>query len=346
MKPAKNGRLSFWTIEIEMIDKHTLEVLEFPKVLNLIAGKALTLLGKEEILKIRPLFEKEAIESKLTEISQMKDIVNFGDPFPLVRVEDPREIIKKATVPEIFLEPSEFLLLKSFVQCVGDLHGYSKEERSKFPAIDAYLSKLRAFPELIKDINKTIDDNGEIKDSASSELRKIRRELQDKRRSIQRLLDKMLSGSKKQSGTHDDIITQRNGRYVITIPSNMYRSDIGILQDRSQSGATLYVEPKEAVNVNNRINLLQQEERLEIIRILKLLTKEVAERAQALAENANVVGTLDCIHACANYSNKIEGASPSVAAKAEFDFRNARHPLLIEQFDKIEDVIPADVSLD
>ena len=329
-----------------MIDKHAIKVLEFGKVLNLIAGKTLTPLGKEQVLKICPLFDKTEIELKMTEISQMKDILNFGDPFPLVRIEDPREILKKATVAEIFLEPSEFLLLKSFVMCVNELHGFSKDEREHFPVIDNYLTKLRAFPELIKDIDKTIDDSGEIKDGASKELRKIRHEQIDKRRSIQRLLDKILSGSKKQSGVHDDVITQRNGRYVITIPSNMYRSDIGILQDRSQSGATLYVEPKEAVDVNNRIILLQQEERLEIIRILKVLTKEVAERSSAMSENAELIGAIDRIHACANYSNEIKGAKPAVVEDAEFEFKDARHPLLIEQFEKIEEVIPADISLD
>ncbi len=329
-----------------MIDKHTLDVLEFGKVLNLIAGKSLTPLGKKQALKICPLFDKTEIELKMTEISQMKDILNFGDPFPLVRIEDPREILKKSTVPEIFLEPSEFLLLKSFVLCVDALHNFSKEEREHFPQIDSFLSRLRAFPELVKDINKTIDESGEIKDSASKDLRKIRNELIDKKRGIQRLLDKMLSSSKKQSGAQDDVITQRNGRYVITIPSNMYRSDIGILQDRSQSGATLYVEPKEAVEVNNRIILLQQEERLEIIRILKILTKEIAERNLPLTENAEIVGTIDRIHACATYSIKIKGAKPAVVEDAEFELVNARHPLLIEQFEKIEEVIPADISLD
>ena len=88
-----------------MIDKHTLEVLEFGKVLNLIAGKSLTPLGKEQALGICPLFNKAEIKSKMLEISQMKDILNFGDPFPLVRIEDPREILKKSTVQEIFLEP-------------------------------------------------------------------------------------------------------------------------------------------------------------------------------------------------------------------------------------------------
>ena len=329
-----------------MINKHTIEVLEFGKVLNLIAGKSLTPLGKEQTLKICPLFDKTEIELKMTEISQMKDILNFGDPFPLVRIEDPREILQNSTVPEIFLEPSEFLLLKSFVLCVDALHNFSKEEREHFPQIDSFLSRLRAFPELVKDINKTIDESGEIKDSASKDLRKIRNELIDKKRGIQRLLDKMLSSSKKQSGAQDDVITQRNGRYVITIPSNMYRSDIGILQDRSQSGATLYVEPKEAVEVNNRIILLQQEERMEIIRILKILTKEIAERNLPLTENAEIVGTIDRIHACATYSIKIKGAKPAVTECAEFELVNARHPLLIEQFEKIEEVIPADISLD
>ncbi|MGH8015378.1 MAG: endonuclease MutS2, partial [Candidatus Zixiibacteriota bacterium] len=229
--------------------------------------------------------------------------------------------------------------------CSDALFAYDKEARHKFPAIDVYLGQLRAFPELVKEINKTIDEHGEVKDGASGTLKKIRAELFDKRRGIQKLLERIMSGYKKHPGLQDDVITQRNGRYVITIPSNQYRTDIGILQDRSQSGATLYVEPKEAVEHNNRYNLLLQEERLEVIRILKALTAEIAKRVGQLNENVRLIGLLDKFHACANYSNGIKGIQPKISDQPIFELLNARHPLLIRRFEKLDDVIPADISL-
>ncbi len=328
-----------------MIDKHTIEKLEFPKVLEIVAGKALTPFGKEQILSIHPLFDKSAIEIRQTEVSQMKDILNFGDAFPLTRVEDSRELLQKATIPGNFLEGDELLIVLQLVNLADALFGFDKGGRHKIPAIDAYLKLLRAFPELVKEINRTIDEHGGVKNGASGALKKIRAELFEKRRSILKFLERTMSEFQKHPGLQDDVITQRNGRYVITIPSNQYRSDIGILQDRSQSGATLYVEPKEAVEHNNRINLLLQEERLEIIRILKTITAEISYRAGQLKENIRLVGVLDKLHACANYSNEIKGTQPKISDKPMFELFHARHPLLIRRFDKLDDVIPADISL-
>lgn len=329
----------------DMIDKHSIEKLEFPKILEIIAGKCLTPFGKEQVLAIHPLFEKSEIEKRQTEVSQMKDILNFGDPFPLTRLADSREELKKAVVPGNFLEGDEILLVLELVNLSDALNGFDKDGRSKIPAVDTYLKQIRPFPELVKEITRTIDEHGQVKDSASGTLKKIRAELFDKKRSIQKLLERTMSEYQKHPGLQDDIITQRNGRYVITIPSNQYRSDIGILQDRSQSGATLYVEPKEAVEHNNRINLLLQEERLEIIRILKSVTAEIAKRAGQLRENIRIIGVIDKLHASAKYSNEIKGNQPKISEKPVFELFNARHPLLIRRFEKIDDVIPADISL-
>jgi len=331
----------FW----HMIDKHSIEILEFPKILELIAGKSLTPFGKEQILAIQPFFDRTEIEKRLTEISQMKDIINFGEPFPLVRLDDPRKLLEKAVVAEYFLEADEVLVVLQLINCSNALFYYDKEGRQKFSTIDEYLKRLRAFPELVKEINRTIDENGEIKDNASAALKKIRSELFEKRRHIQRLLERTMSEFKKHPGLQDDVITQRNGRYVITIPSSQYRSDIGILLDRSQSGATLYVEPKEAVEHNNRLNMLLQEERLEIIRILKALTFEIAKRSNQLNENLRIIGLLDKLHSSAQYSMSIKGTQPKISDKPMFELIKVRHPLLIRRFEKFDDVIPADLSL-
>ena len=110
-------------------------------------------------------------------------------------------------------------------------------------------------------------------------------------------LQKILSSQTKQPGWTDDVVTIRNDRYVIPVASSNFRSDLGILHDRSQSGATFYVEPSSTVELNNRVNLLIQEERLEIDRILRNLTKEIATRVEPLMQNTQIIGFLDSYHA-------------------------------------------------
>jgi DNA mismatch repair protein MutS2 len=276
----------------------------------------------------------------------MKDIINFGLAFPLYRLEDCRELLEKSQVEGIFLEPKEILLLLELVEVSIEINGYDKEGRDKFPAIAEYLTQVRAFPELKKEIRRVIDEEGEIKDSASSKLKSVRLELAESKRKIVSRLGRILASHQKQTGWQDDVITIRNGRYVIPIPTSQYRTGGGILHDRSQSGATLYIEPEQTVELNNRINLLMQEERLELDRILRALTAEIAARSEPLLENTRLIGKLDAIYACAKFSNEIKGNQPAIADEPAFELVEARHPLLIVQYADAEKVVPTAIGLD
>ncbi len=329
-----------------MINKHTIDTLEFPKIISQIEGKCRTPFGREEIGRIQPLSDRRQIEPRLAEISQMKDIINFGLAFPLYRLEDCRELLEKSQVEGIFLEPKEILQILELVEVSIDINGYDKEGRAKFPAISEYLTQVRAFPELKKEIRRVVDEEGEIKDSASSKLKSVRLELADSRRKIISRLERILSDHQKQTGWQDDVVTMRNGRYVIPIPTSQYHTGRGILHDRSQSGATLYVEPEQTVELNNRINLLMQEERLELDRILRALTAEIATRAKPLLENTRLIGKLDAIYACAKFSDEIRGNQPAISDEPAFELVEARHPLLIVQYSGTEKVVPTTIGLD
>ncbi|MEA1979941.1 MAG: hypothetical protein U9N54_03080, partial [candidate division Zixibacteria bacterium] len=295
-----------------MISQHTLEVLEFQKVINLIRGKCLTPFGREEVDQVKPLYDNSVIKRRLSEVSEIKDIINFGDPFPLVRLNDCRENLEHSVVEGLFLDTKEIKPILELIKSSIDLNRFDKENRENFPTISEYLEKIRAFPELLKEINRAIDENGEIRDNASPALKKIRNELTDTRKNIIHKLEKILSNQHKQQGWQDDVVTIRNDRYVIPIPSGQFKSDLGILHDRSQSGATLYVEPEETVTSNNRINILLQEERVEIDRILRAITKEIGIRKDALIENCRLTGIIDSLHASAGFSNIINGNKPSI----------------------------------
>jgi len=328
-----------------MIDQHTIEKLEFPKIIRLIAGKCITPYGQDEVFQFVPLFDKDRIDRRQAEISQMKDIINFGSAFPLSRIEDCRDQLEKSLVEGVHLQPESILQILELIEVSIDIHNYNKEQRENFPAINEYLTKVRAFPELKKEIRRAIDEDGNIRDNASSKLKHIRLDLSSAKSKIMSRLQHILSNQPKQSGWQDDIITQRNGRYVIPLLANQYKSEFGILHDRSQSGATVYVEPQETVELNNKLNMLFQEERVEMDRILRALTSEIASRAKALQENTRLIGKLDSFYAAAQFARQIKAERPIINGLAKFDLKKARHPLLIVQFSDINEVIPLDISL-
>jgi len=329
-----------------MIHRHTSETLEFPKVIACIHGKCITPYGHSEVDLFAPMFDRNDIVTRQSEMAQMKDIINFGLAFPLYRIEDAREILDKVHVEGVFLDSREIRIVLELVEVAISLHGYDRDGRDKFPEIAEHLRNIRAFPELKKEINRAIDDDGSIKDSASSKLKHIRIDLASSKQRILARLGKILSSQQKQAGWQDDVITQRNDRYVIPVVASQYRSNLGILHDRSQSGATFYIEPNETVELNNRVNLLMQEEKAEIIRILKALSAEIAQRVDALVENTRLIGKLDAIHAAADFANEIKANRVTIEGQAHFDITEARHPLLVLQQGSVEKVIPLSLRLD
>lgn len=327
------------------MNQHSLKTLEYDKVLAIIKGKCLTPYGSEQSDRLEPLYVKKAIEQRLGEVTEMRDIIKFGVAFPLYRLEDSRDYINKSMVEDHFLEPADILQISHLIKASNDLYHYDKDHREKFPLLAEYLKRLRSFPELITEINRAIDPDGSIKDSASKTLRSIRQNLADSRHKIENLLNKILSGQKKQTGWQDDIVTMRSDRYVIGVPTNRYENDMGILHDRSQTGATLFIEPKEAVEMNNKIHLLHQQEYQEIVRILKALTAEIRTRAESLLENCRVIGQLDLLHACGGFSAEINGNQPKIIDDPAFKLIDARHPLLVKQFQSVEKVVPNTIGL-
>lgn len=328
-----------------MINQHTLDVLEYPKVISLIMGKCLTPIGRVYVEKFAPMSDAAAINRRQDEVQQIKDIVNFGAPFPLERLQDSTPFIEHAKLEGVFIDPPEILAVLRLVDLSIALHGYDKENRPKFPLIDEQLKRVRAFPELRKQIVDALEPTGEIKDSASPALRKIRLEVGETRRKTISRLEAILGGQKKQAGWQDDIVTQRNDRFVIPVISANYRTDMGILHDRSQSGATLFIEPAEVVEMNNRLHLLLQEERLEIDRILRAITREIGIRAGALLENWQIIGMLDSFHAAALLANDTKANRPQIAAESASNLIDARHPLLILKLKELKNVVPLTLGL-
>jgi DNA mismatch repair protein MutS2 len=330
------------------IDAHSITVLEFPKVRDIVAGLALSPYGKSRVGRLRPMFERSAIELALRRSSQMQDIIRFEEAMPLSRVEDISELISKSRLDGFHLEPKELLKAKLLLDVVIDLYSYGKDEErgEKFPDIVDILARLHAKRDISKAIGKAIDSGGDILSSASSALARIRRELGDVEARLKQHLDKILSARRKHAGWQDDVITVRDGRYVIPVLAGEFRPDSGIVHDKSQSGATLYVEPSSAIPINNKLRQLQQDERLEIDRILRELTAMLGDAADDIEADCETFGLLDCVHAKATFALKTDASSPGIIDGCGLELIDARHPLLIYAAKSADKVVPLTVSLD
>ena len=327
-------------------DSHSLDVLEYQKIISILKGLCLTKYGVAKAEETAPMIDIDTIRTRLDETGQMKDIIRFGEAIPLYRLEDATETIKRSRTEGIFLEPLELLKILELIEVSSSLYNYAQPERSKFPLIAGHLRRLHPLPEIGREISKAIDRDGSILDSASPKLKKIRGDIADLRRQIINRLERILAGRTKQPGWQDDTITQRDGRYVIPMLSGQFRHDSGIVHDRSHSGATLFVEPNETVELNNRLGIQFQEERLEIDRILRKITALIAEKADDLLSNCEVVGYLDLIHAAASMSIKIDGNQPVIGEGSRFSLLAARHPLMMYYMEKKDEIVPNDISLD
>lgn len=330
------------------IDAHTIKVLEFPKIRELIRGMTLSPYGQIRADNLRPLFDRDEIILRMRQSSQMREIIRFEEAIPLIRIDDISELIEKSRIEGLNLEPKSLLKVKLFLDAICDLSTYGKAEDrdEKFPDIVQVIKSFHPKREIVKSIGKAIDSSGEVLDKASSALAKIRRDIGDSAAKIKNHLNKILSGRRKHSGWQDDVITIRDGRFVIPVLSSDFKQGKGIVHDKSHSGATLYVEPDSAIPINNKLRQLQQDEKIEISRILRELTAMIGQAADDITSDIDTYGNLDFIHACGNFALKIESHSPEIAEKGELNLIDARHPLLIYSAENHESIIPLSITLD
>jgi len=330
------------------IDAHSIQILEFPKVRDIIAGLTLSPYGKERVLGLRPLFDRESIERLLRESAQMRDIIRFEEAMPLERIDDISEAVGKARVEGVHLDPKDLLKIKDVLSMIASLSGYGKieERQEKFPDIVEILKRLRPQREIVHAIDKAIENSGDISDRASSALGHIRRDMGDVGARIKQQLNKILSAKQKHAGWQDDVITIREGRFVIPVLSSEFKNTEGIVHDKSQSGATLFVEPSTVIEANNKLRTLQQDERLEIDRILRELTAMVGGAADIIMSDLQTVGSLDAAHARAGFALKIDGEKPNISSDCKLDLIDARHPLLLYAMQSAKDVVPLSLQLD
>ncbi len=327
--------------------KDLYERLEFDKVLELLEQECLGELGREAVQAIRPDTRRGSIEQRLLEVHDFKLTLDKGDIFPITEYFDIAEDLYYLRIEDYVLGEESFKRLAIVLRFVRDIFWYfNPTRREVYPHLYRIIQPVVFEDFLIKAIEKVIDEQGNIRPDASPELLRIRKQMQEKQKELDKRFRILINEFKTKGWVTDSVESVRNGRRVLTVPSEHKRKVRGIIHDESTTGKTAFIEPEGIIEVNNDIFDLETEERREIYRILKELSATVRPFADPIQTYMDLLVRFDLIRAKAKIAQRMDARMPQLSDKPNFGFKTAYHPLLLlknKQLDR--KTVPFDLVL-
>ena len=314
------------------MDDRSLKSLEFYHLIDILKEYSVSTLGRKRCDALRPSKDLPLIQSRLAEVVELKKIFETEGEIPLRGLKDIEGIFQKLEVEGSVLDVRELLdLHEQVVLCRGLRRFFQRLDNVRASRLQEKISRLSYQKSLEKEILQAVNIKGEILDRASPALLDIRHRLGGVREKAKGVLESLLHQEYLQSIFQEQLITIRNGRYVLPIKSDAERRLDGIIHDHSQSRMTYFLEPFQVVPLNNEINLLIGEEREEEYRILADLSDKVREERQNLWNDFEILGELDLLYAMAKLSVRLKGISPLLNEEGKVEMKEARNPLLTLQ---------------
>ena len=328
----------------------------FDQIRQLLKDKCLSTLGEERVTDMVFSDRFNEVEERLDQVTEFVRILQEEDNFPAQYFFDVRPSLKRIRVEGMYLDEQELFDLRRSLETIRDIVRFlqkseneeEEETTSPYPCLKRLAGDITVFPQLIGKINGILSPYGKIKDNASAELARIRRELASTMGSISRSLNSILRNAQSEGVVDKDVTpTMRDGRLVIPVAPALKRKIKGIVHDESASGKTVFIEPTEVVEANNRIRELEGDERREIIRILMEFSNLLRPSIPDVLLSYEFLAEIDFIRAKALFSEQITGLKPAFENKQVIDWTMAVHPLLQLSLAKHgKKVIPLDIELD
>jgi DNA mismatch repair protein MutS2 len=320
------------------------EKLELSKILNRIQSYAASELGKEALHDLIPYTDISTISEEHNRVSEIKRVLEGGEDLPIDGIKDIRTSVSRSAIENAVLAPKELYSIAVTLHTAKNLKTFIDRRKDILPEISSLTSGITISNEIIFNINQAINENAEVKDSASKSLRSIRQSIADKQQSIRRALEKILRATAEQGMVQEEIVTTRDGRMVIPIKAELKNRFPGFIHSASASGQTVFIEPSETLTLNNEITELFFNEQREIDRILRDLTNLVRSNVQQIRLLIDVLKVIDSCYAKARYSIEIKGNKPLLKEIGSIVIRNGFHPVLLLRHSR-ESVVALDVEL-
>ncbi len=305
------------------------EKLEFDKVLELLEKECYGELGRASVRELKPIEDLPTIQRLLNEVAELQLITDKKDNFPIGRYEDVAEELKMLSIEGYVLPEEGLQKLNVLLLFVRDIFRFFNiDRREAYPNLYNIIRPIEFNEDLLKEIERVIDEEGNIRPDASPELGKIRRHIGSKHRELDSKFRSVIDNYRRRGWLADNVESFRNGRRVLAVPSEHKRKIRGIIHDESATGRTAYIEPEPVIDINNDIFDLQQEERREIYRILRELSATLRPYVPHMAAYSDVLVTYDVIQAKARLATRMKAGLPRLTDQPNMHILQGRHPLL------------------
>uniref|UniRef100_UPI00402A5A6C endonuclease MutS2 n=1 Tax=Prevotella sp. TaxID=59823 RepID=UPI00402A5A6C len=336
----------------------------FNEIRNMLRERCLSTLGKEQVEKMAFSDDAEQVNEWLKQVREFRRLILEVEDFPLQYFYDVRESIVRIRIENTHLEENELFDLRrslSTIDCIVKIlnhsdedeshaeekDGWRREKKYTYPSLHLLAKDIVTFPQIVQRIDQILDKFGKIRDNATPELLQIRRELAKTEGSISRTLYSILRSAQSEGVVEKDVTpTLRDGRLVIPVIPTLKKKIKGIVHDESATGKTVFIEPTEVVEANNRVRELEGEERKEIIRILTQFTNKLRPYTREIMDSYRFLAKIDLIQAKQKLAEIQKAIEPEVEDHPHIDWIRAIHPLLQQSLEKKgEKVVPLDITL-
>ena len=322
----------------------------FDQIRSLVKGKCLSTLGEERVDDMAFSDSFRQVEERLELVDEFVRLLQTDDGFPAQYFFDVRPSLKRIRIEGMYLDEQELFDLRRSLETIRDIVRFllrEGEEASPYPRLKRLAEDINVFPDVIARINAILSPYGKIKDNASPELAQIRRELNATMGSISRVLNSILRNAQSEGVVDKDVTpAMRDGRLVIPVAPALKRKIRGIVHDESASGKTVFIEPAEVVEANNRIRELESDERREIIRILTEFSRQLRPSLGEILLSYEFLAEIDFVRAKALLAGSMGALKPALEDRQVIDWATAIHPLLQLSLAKHgKKVVPLDIEL-
>ena len=320
------------------MEQESFKVLEYKRILSKLREKAGTTLGKELAGGLLPSGDREEVRERLQQTAEAVYVSSIAQP-PLGGIKDIRESIKKVGMGAV-LAPDELLDILTTMYAMREMKRFFKELEAEAPILKNWARSLEILGQLEKDLEHIVDEHGNLRDDASVELKRIRREIRSSQAKIKDHLAGLLHNNEYQKYFQEAIVTMRGDRYVLPVKQEYRQHFPGIVHDQSATGSTLFIEPMAVVNLNNDIKQLTAAERHEVERILRAASQKIRKNDSQLMDNCEIMAEVDFAFAKANLAYEMKATEPVINANGVTRLMSARHPLL-----PADKVVPIDIAI-
>lgn len=320
------------------MDKGSFKILEYNKILERLADKAASKYGRELCLGLHPSSDYSEVRERLAQTAEAVYVDSVARP-PLGGIHDLRASMKKVGLGAT-LDVEELWNILQTMYAMRAIKKFFKELEMDAPVMKENARGIEILGNLERNLENSIDEHGALRDSASVELRRIRREMKVSQARIKDNLSNILHSNEYQKFFQDTLVTMRGDRYVIPIKQEYKNYFPGIVHDQSASGSTVFIEPMAVVNLNNNVKQLAAAERHEIERILRDLTNQIRRVDEQLLTNCEIIGDIDFAFAKAALAYEMQAHEPQINDEGRTRLLSARHPLISR-----DKVVPIDITL-